>query len=117
MVAKPITLAARQTPFATKGEAEIHYLDQSKILADSKIVLQTGQLFLELKEIYETYCDITDWPLPGLVTGFSATQTRRQKGTTWSTTICYRVHVDNGDVKEFSIKQALTALANAGDGH
>lgn len=112
MVAKPITLAARQTPFATKGEAETYYLEQSKILADSKTVLQTGQLFLELKEIYEIYCDCTDWPLPGLVTGFSATQTRRQNGTTWSTTTCYRAHFDNGEQKEFSVIEALKKIAN-----
>lgn len=110
---KPIKLDCRSNSFDTKGEAEQYYLDKREEVAAAPDGLLTfGQLFLELKEIYEKYCEYTNWPILGEVIGFSMGNTVRENNETWSTTQCFSVHFSNEEQAEFSIRRALTKIAN-----
>ncbi|ELX7028059.1 hypothetical protein U1K26_000896 [Salmonella enterica] len=110
MAAKPVVLTGRT--FDRKGDAETYYLDQSKRLAESKEVLKEGELFSELKEIFERYCEYTEYSIPGEVVAFSAGNKTTEVNSRFLTNTCYYVHFSDNSMDDFSIKKALTSIAN-----
>ncbi|MCX8984267.1 hypothetical protein [Citrobacter portucalensis] len=110
MAAKPIVLANRT--FNRKGDAETYYLDQSKQLANSKEVLTEGKLFSELKEIFDRYCEYTEYATPSEAVAFSAKNKKTEVNGRFLTNICYYVHFSDKSFDDFSIKKALTCIAN-----
>lgn len=110
MAAKPIILSHRT--FIKKGDAEKHYLDKSKEVAANKTIVSNGELFIELKEIFERYCSYTKYAKPGAVIAFTARNKTTEVNGRFITNICYYVHFDNDTEDDFSIKKALTEIAN-----
>lgn len=110
MAAKPVVLAGRT--FDRKGDAETYYLDQSKQLAGSKEILKEGALFSELKEIFDRYCEYTEHSVPGEAVAFSADNKTTEVNGRFLTTVCYYVHFSDKSIDDFSIKKALTSIAN-----
>ena len=105
MAAKKIDLPP-PLDFPSITEGEKHF---GKILDDTPIDQHvTSREFDELKILYEAYCAKTNWSLPSPPKAFFPTY-ERQKGFT---TKCFGVEFQDGKKDRFSLKKALSAVAN-----
>ncbi|TKF20760.1 hypothetical protein FCV43_13125 [Vibrio genomosp. F6] len=94
--------------FKSKASANEYYMGLRDSI-DEKI--EQGDLFEELKEMYERYCKATDWNMEGRqVKNFIVDYELRTTGTTYAQHKCYKVTFSNNETRPFSINKALRAI-------
>lgn len=109
--AKPVTIAGR--PFEKQGDAVSYFTEQKEERLASGLI-QEGELYDALKDVYERYCDNSPgYELNGrLITAFSVAYEKRQNNGVWATHACYKVHFSNDEIRPFSIAKAVRTVAS-----
>ncbi|MGR5363257.1 hypothetical protein ACPV54_20515 [Vibrio mediterranei] len=94
--------------FSSKASANEHYM-QLRDSIDGRI--EDGDLFEELKDLYERYCEATDWNIHGRqITHFVVGYELRFTAGQYVQHKCYKVCFSNKELRPFSIKKALSAI-------
>ncbi|EIU7851635.1 hypothetical protein L3I74_003457 [Vibrio parahaemolyticus] len=94
--------------FSSKKSANEHYMDLRESI-DGKI--ENGELFEELKELYEKYCEATNWNIDGrIIKHFIVDYELRIVGGQHVQHKCYKVNFSNNETRSFSIRKALSAI-------
>ncbi|EJG1725514.1 hypothetical protein ACLINW_003178 [Vibrio parahaemolyticus] len=94
--------------FHSKKSANEHYMDLRDSI-DGKI--ENGDLFEELKDLYERYCEATNWNIDGRsIKHFIVDYELRTIGGQHVQHKCYKVEFSNSETRPFSIKKALSAI-------
>ncbi len=116
MTAKIVTIESKDYVFNTLKEAQRYYYSIVKELYNTKLTLTTGQDFEDLKWIYASYCEHTNYRLDRLnstnITGFKGVQTVRQMGGQYVSTECCAVIFFDGTEEEFSTEKAIKEIAS-----
>ncbi|WDF99816.1 hypothetical protein PSR30_04400 [Pectobacterium carotovorum subsp. carotovorum] len=100
--------------FASKTKARRYYMDQRSDVKAAEI-LSDGEYFDELKELFTLYCDsCPGWELNGrLVKHFTVQPEPRFVNGRWVSHPCYKVKLSNGELRPFSIEEAINAIVKA----
>ena len=94
--------------FNSKKDANEYYMNLRESI-DGKI--EQGELFEELKELYERYCEATNWNIEGRqIKDFIVDYELRTNGGNYAQHKCYKVTFTNNETRPFSIKKALVAI-------
>ena len=116
MAAKTVTIESKDYVFNTLKEAQRYYDAVVKELYDAKLTLTTGQDFEDLKWIYSSYCNYTNYKLDRLsstcITGFKGISTVQQKGGQYIPTECCAVMFSDGTEEEFFTDKAIKEIAS-----
>ena len=109
--AKPVTIAGRS--FEKQGDAVSYFTERKEERLASGLI-QEGELYDSLKDVYERYCDKSPgYELNGrLITAFSVAYEKRQNNGVWATHACYKVHFSNDEIRPFSIAKAVRTVAS-----
>ncbi|XAG67441.1 hypothetical protein MRM75_12215 [bacterium 19CA06SA08-2] len=112
---RSIPVQIGQRKFASKAGAERYFMDQREAIKAAG-PLAEGELFSELKELYIRFCDASPgWELNGRnILAFISDYERRQVGSQYVKTLCFKVKFSNDEVRPFSIREAITAITKAG---
>lgn len=99
--------------FTTKKAAKKFLLEIKNNLIENNQTITEGNLFDLLKDVYERYCEATDYPIKGPMTAFSVVAVPDGKGNSgWTTqALCVVFDNDNENPQEFSINKAVDAIA------
>ncbi|BET44305.1 hypothetical protein ACH54D_20655 [Atlantibacter hermannii] len=82
-------------------------------LSDAKTPITTGETFDTLDWVYREYCRVTAYTMPGEpVEYFAAPVAATSDGSRYGTTIAFHVGFADGTNQDFSIKKALTCIAD-----
>ncbi|EGQ9322237.1 hypothetical protein LT010_12330 [Vibrio cholerae] len=94
--------------FNSKTSAKEYYMEL-RAQIDGKI--EGGELFEELKELYERYCKATEWNIDGrYITHFIVEYELRVINGQHAQHKCYKVCFSNNETRPFSIEKALRAI-------
>lgn len=112
----PVKIGGRE--FASKTKARSYYMDQRPDVQAAGII-SGGDYFEELKELFTLYCDsCSGWELNGrLVRHFTVQNEPRFTNGRWVSYPCYKVQLSNGELRPFSIDEAINAIVNAESAH
>lgn len=113
MAAKPVTIENRGFTFPTQGKAQVYYNEIARELHKTKHILSSGEDFEDLKWIYTSYCNNTEYELKNTeVVASKGGTTVRENNKTHSTTVCFTVTLSDGKEREFSIHKAIKKVAD-----
>ena len=102
--------------FASKKAAISYFMDQREAVKETG-PLTDGELFHELHDLYQRYCEATEFALNGkVIQAFSVDYEPRKNDQTWASHLCYWVHFSEKQKLTFSIDKAVTAIVKAGNG-
>ncbi|EKN3387393.1 hypothetical protein OU757_004233 [Yersinia enterocolitica] len=111
---RSIPVKIGQYKFSSKTKARSYYMDQRpEVKAAGTITC--GDYFEELKELFTLYCNsCPGWELNGrLIKHFTVQNEPRFKNGRWVSHPCYKVQLSNGELRPFSIEEAIDAIVKA----
>lgn len=107
----PVTVGEKK--FKCKNDAVNYFMDQRQAVKESGPIRE-GHLFVELRELYTRYCELTKWPLGNReIYAFSVDYETRHTNQNYGTHLCYWVQFSPKDRLYFSVKKAVDEIAKA----
>ena len=112
---RSISVKIAQKEFKSKKAAVDYFMDQREAV---KAVgpLKDGELYVELRDLYLRYCEITNHRLGNReVYSFSVNYETRHTDQKYGTYLCYWVHFSPKDTdgSSFSVREAVDEIAKA----
>lgn len=115
MVARTVTIENKDYIFSTQKEAQQYYKGLVKELYNTDLTLVNGQDFEDLKWIYISYCDYTNYQSDRLkesdIIGFKGVITVQKNSGKYIPTECCAVVFSDRTEEEFSTDKAIKAIA------
>lgn len=111
---RSISVKIGQKEFSSKTKARNYYMDQRPEVKVAGAI-SAGEYFEELKELFTLYCDsCPGWELNGrLIVHFTVQNEPRFTNGRWVSHPCYKVQLSNGELRPFSIDEAIDAIVKA----